>query len=70
MYEEQRVLSDPDWDDNYERTLESLHVTRGKFLTIVDEEGEYATLQVAIGVLPYVPIRLIPAIAYTNLAQA
>lgn len=52
VYEEQRVLSDPDWDDNHERTLESLNVTRGKFLSIVDEDGEYATLQVAIGVLP------------------
>ncbi|RDX46452.1 hypothetical protein OH76DRAFT_1406967 [Lentinus brumalis] len=52
VYEDKRVLSDPDWDDNNERTLESLNVTRGKFLSIVDEEGEYATIQVAIGVLP------------------
>lgn len=52
VYEEQRVLSDPDWEDNYERTLESLNVTRGKFLSIVDEESEYATIQVAIGALP------------------
>lgn len=52
VYEEQRVLSDPDWDDNYERTLESLNVTKGKFLSVVDEDGEYATLQVAIGALP------------------
>ncbi|KAI0685827.1 repeat in ubiquitin-activating protein-domain-containing protein [Cytidiella melzeri] len=52
VYEEQRVLSDPDWDDNNARTLESLNVTRGKFLTIVDEESEYATIQVAIGALP------------------
>lgn len=52
VYEDKRVLSDPDWDDNNERTLESLNVTRGKFLSIVDEDGEYATIQVAIGVLP------------------
>ena len=52
VYEDKRVLSDPDWDDNNDRTLESLNVTRGKFLSIVDEEGEYATIQVAIGVLP------------------
>lgn len=52
VYEEKRVLSDPDWDDNLDRTLESLGVTRGKFLSIVDEEGEYATIQVAIGELP------------------
>ncbi|CDO73925.1 hypothetical protein BN946_scf185016.g82 [Trametes cinnabarina] len=52
VYEDKRVLSDPDWDDNNDRTLESLNVTRGKFLSIVDEDGEYATIQVAIGALP------------------
>ncbi|KAF8634042.1 hypothetical protein AX17_004307 [Amanita inopinata Kibby_2008] len=52
VYEDKRVLSDPDWDDNYERTLESLNVTRGKFLSIVDEEGELATISVALGILP------------------
>ncbi|KAI9068990.1 hypothetical protein FKP32DRAFT_1587240 [Trametes sanguinea] len=52
VYEDKRVLSDPDWDDNDNRTLESLNVTRGKFLSIVDEDGEYATIQVAIGALP------------------
>ncbi|KZT71220.1 hypothetical protein DAEQUDRAFT_688223 [Daedalea quercina L-15889] len=52
VYEHTRMLSDPDWDDNLERTLESLNVTRGKFLSIVDDEGEFATIQLAIGVLP------------------
>ncbi|KAI0916109.1 hypothetical protein AcW1_010036 [Taiwanofungus camphoratus] len=52
VYEDKRVLSDPDWDENNERTLESLNVTRGKFLTIVDEEGEWSTIQVGLGVLP------------------
>ncbi|KAF5339556.1 hypothetical protein D9611_011489 [Ephemerocybe angulata] len=52
VYEGQRVLSDPDWDDNNERTLESLSVTRGKFLAIVDEEGELTTLSVGIALLP------------------
>ncbi|KAL6299391.1 hypothetical protein BKA93DRAFT_807192 [Sparassis latifolia] len=52
VYEEKRVLSDPDWDDNNGRTLESLNVTRGKFLSIVDEDGIYGTIQVAVGVLP------------------
>ncbi|KAF8836558.1 hypothetical protein BDN67DRAFT_1014595 [Paxillus ammoniavirescens] len=52
VYEDKRVLSDPDWDDNVERTLESLNVTRGKFLTIVDEEGEWATIAVALCELP------------------
>ena len=54
VYEEKRVLSDPDWEDNNVRTLESLNVTRGKFLMIVDEEGDYGTIAVALGVLPYV----------------
>ncbi|KAJ3559542.1 hypothetical protein NM688_g281 [Phlebia brevispora] len=51
-YEDKRILSDPDWEDNMDRTLESLNVTRGKFLSIADEDGEYATIQVGIGVLP------------------
>lgn len=53
VYEGQRLLSDPDWDDNHERTLESLSVTRGKFLAIVDEDGELATISVGIALLPY-----------------
>ncbi|KAG9311178.1 hypothetical protein JVU11DRAFT_8248 [Chiua virens] len=52
VYEDKRVLSDPDWDDNNDRTLESLGVTRGKFLTIVDEEGEWGTIAVALCELP------------------
>ncbi|KAJ7595673.1 hypothetical protein C8J56DRAFT_386527 [Mycena floridula] len=52
VYEDKRVLSDPDWDDNLERTLESLNVTRGKFLSIVDEEGDFSTIIVGLGALP------------------
>ncbi|KAG6868585.1 hypothetical protein C0993_000850 [Termitomyces sp. T159_Od127] len=52
VYEDKRVLSDPDWDDNLERTLESLNVTRGKFLSIVDEEGELGTITIGLSVLP------------------
>ncbi|KAJ3508390.1 hypothetical protein NLJ89_g5779 [Agrocybe chaxingu] len=52
VYEDKRVLSDPDWEDNFERTLESINVTRGKFLTIVDEEGEWSTISLAVGTLP------------------
>jgi len=52
VYEQTRMLSDPDWDDNLERTLESLNVTRGKFLSVVNDDGEFGTIQVAIGVLP------------------
>ncbi|KAF9067624.1 hypothetical protein BDP27DRAFT_1328434 [Rhodocollybia butyracea] len=54
VYEDKRVLADPDWDDNYERTLESLNVSRGNFLSIVDEEGEWSTITVAIGGLPLI----------------
>jgi ubiquitin-like 1-activating enzyme E1 B len=52
VYEEKRILADPDWDDNLERTLESLNVTRGKFLNIVDDDGELETISIGIGVLP------------------
>jgi ubiquitin-like 1-activating enzyme E1 B len=52
VYEDKRILSDPDWDDNLERTLESLNVGRGMFLTIVDEEEEWGTIVVALSVLP------------------
>ncbi|KAG6908635.1 hypothetical protein DXG01_003813 [Tephrocybe rancida] len=52
VYEDKRVLSDPDWEDNFERTLESLNVARGNFLTIVDEEGEWNTISVGLSVLP------------------
>ena len=52
VYEDKRVLSDPDWNDNYERTLQSLNVTQGKFLTIVDEEGEWGSIAVALSNLP------------------
>lgn len=51
-YEDKRMLSDPDFDDNLERTLESLSVTAGKFLSIVDEDGEYETITIAVGNLP------------------
>jgi len=51
VFEEKRVLADPDWDDNLERTLESLNITRGKFLNIVDEDGDLETISVGIGIL-------------------
>jgi len=52
VYESQRLLSDPEWDDNLERTLESLNVTKGKFLSIVDEDGEWNTIALAVCDLP------------------
>jgi len=52
VYEEKRILSDPEWDDNFDRTLESLNVTRGRFLSIVDENGDWSTISLALSVLP------------------
>ena len=51
-YEDKRMLSDPDFDDNLDRTLESLGVTHGKFLSIADEDGELETITIAICALP------------------
>jgi ubiquitin-like 1-activating enzyme E1 B len=51
-YEDKRMLSDPDFDDNLDRTLESLNVTKGKFLNIADEYGELETISLAICTLP------------------
>ncbi|KAF8545895.1 hypothetical protein OG21DRAFT_1518465 [Imleria badia] len=39
VYEDKRVLSGPDWDDNNERTLASLGGDARMFVTLVDEEG-------------------------------
>jgi len=57
VYEDKRILADPDFDDNWGRTWEELGCGRGKFITIVDEEGEgggggWGTLAVAVGLLP------------------
>ena len=52
VFEDKRVLSDPDWEDNLDRTLESLNVGRNKFLSIVDDEGDWATISLGIGLLP------------------
>lgn len=51
-YEDKRMLSDPDFEDNLDRTLESLSVTKGKFLSIVDEDGELEAITLAICALP------------------
>ncbi|KAI0036331.1 hypothetical protein K488DRAFT_39149, partial [Vararia minispora EC-137] len=51
-FEGQRLLSDPDFDDNLERTLESLGVTRGRFLSIQDEDSVFQPISLAIAPLP------------------
>ncbi|KAG8942661.1 E1 ubiquitin-activating protein uba2 [Tulasnella sp. 424] len=52
VYEGQRLLSDPDMDDNLGSTLESLSCTRGKFLTIVDEDEVFENVVLALSPLP------------------
>ena len=54
VYEDKRLLVEPEFEDNLSRTLEDMGIRRGMFLTIVDEEDEYANLSIAIGSLPYV----------------
>ena len=56
VYEAGRILADPDFEDNLDRTLADLNCGRGKFITIVDEEGEYGTINMAICLLPYVSL--------------
>ncbi|KIJ56440.1 hypothetical protein M422DRAFT_150768 [Sphaerobolus stellatus SS14] len=52
VYEDKRVLADPDFDDNLGRTLEDLGCGRGKFITIVDEDGQWGIIAVSVGLLP------------------
>ena len=56
IYEAGRILADPDFEDNLDRTLADLNCGRGKFITIVDEDDVYGTINVAICLLPYVYI--------------
>jgi len=51
-YEGTRMLCDPDWDDNLDRSLDSLSCTRGKFLTLHDEDGAYENVVLCLSVLP------------------
>jgi hypothetical protein len=56
VYEAGRILADPDFEDNLDRTLADLNCGRGKFITVVDEDGVYGTINVAICLLPCVAI--------------
>ena len=58
VYEAGRILADPDFEDNLDRSLADLNCSRGKFITIVDEDGVYGTINVAICLLPYVSVSL------------
>lgn len=48
VYEGSRLLADPDFDDNVNKTLEALAVDDGKFLALVDEDGGWTTVQLII----------------------
>lgn len=48
VYEDKRLLADPDFDDNYGKTLAELGVDRGKFLTVTDEDDKYMNVVFAI----------------------
>jgi ubiquitin-like 1-activating enzyme E1 B len=54
VFEGARMLAEPDWDDNLDRPLDDMGVGRGTFLTIVDDEGDWGALALAIAGLPYV----------------
>jgi ubiquitin-like 1-activating enzyme E1 B len=54
VFEGARMLAEPDWDDNLVRPLDDMGVGRGTFLTIVDDEGDWGALALAIAGLPYV----------------
>ncbi|KAJ3863732.1 hypothetical protein EV359DRAFT_42528 [Lentinula novae-zelandiae] len=47
-----RILADPDWEDNLDRTLGSVNVRCGMFVNVVHEEGVWETISVGIGGLP------------------
>ena len=48
IFEGGRVLADPDFDDNHERTLADLGVERGKMLTVLDEDEKFRPVHFCI----------------------
>ncbi|OCF35672.1 ubiquitin-like 1-activating enzyme E1 B [Kwoniella heveanensis BCC8398] len=48
IFEGGRLLADPDFDDNHERTLEDLDIKRGKMLTVRDEDGKWRPIHFCI----------------------
>jgi ubiquitin-like 1-activating enzyme E1 B len=46
-----RVLADPDFDDNLERTLGDLNIERGKIITARDEDEKYRPVQFCLSAL-------------------
>jgi len=54
VYEAGRLLADPDFESNLDKTLADLGCEQGKFLSLVDEDERWNTLTVAICSLPLV----------------
>ncbi|KAF9511239.1 hypothetical protein BS47DRAFT_1346954 [Hydnum rufescens UP504] len=52
VYEADRVLSEPDWDENLHRTLADLGCGKGKFITLVDEDEVVGNVALAISESP------------------
>ncbi|WVQ93111.1 hypothetical protein IAU59_000175 [Kwoniella sp. CBS 9459] len=48
IFEGGRLLADPDFDDNHERTLGDLDIKRGKMLTVRDEDGKWRPIHFCI----------------------
>ena len=48
VYESARILADPDFDDNYEKTLAELDIVRGKMLTLRDEDDNLRAVHFCI----------------------
>lgn len=51
IYESSRILADPDFDDNYEKTLADLGIDRGKIITVRDEDEKYRPIQFCLTAL-------------------
>ncbi|RSH95232.1 E1 ubiquitin-activating protein uba2 [Saitozyma podzolica] len=43
-----RILADPDFDDNHDKTLEELKIERGKMITVIDEDQVYRPVHFCI----------------------
>ncbi|CAE6451163.1 unnamed protein product [Rhizoctonia solani] len=52
VFEAGRILAEPDWDDNFEKTLDSLSCGRGTILMVVDDAEEVVDLAVCLSGLP------------------
>ena len=48
VYEDKRLLADPDFEDNYGKTLADLGISRGKTLTVTDEDNLYRNVNFSI----------------------